>query len=103
MKYVIGKNSVGQYVAVTFDDVLVHADIGKALQRSQVQPVHAGFWSRGADGNFRAYGESETLKLKADPLLDTAILLLHREGLNGLDLMNQLAFLEIQIMKGARL
>lgn len=98
MKYVRAKDPAGRDVFVTFDDSMVHVMMAVAMQSGGgCTPVSAGHvaYVEGIEG-VKAYGESDTLKLRPLPDDSELLTLFLRKGLSGLDLDNWLTYQTLQ-------
>jgi hypothetical protein len=94
MKYVIGQcKETGFFYPIVFDDNIVHCDAAKALPKN-CRLFGAGYCTPRREP-VEAWGESVSLKIGATK--DDAVILAFflKTGVSGLQLNNQLAFLEI--------
>ena len=102
MKYVIAQNAMGHWVPVVFDPLATHKFIAAALKKDKLTIVSAGFvhWSENESTWVVSSDKSESLGLGPQPMDSFILNLFLKQGLSGLDLMNMLAFMELQAKKG---
>ncbi len=75
-KYVVFQMATEIEEITLFATTLSHREMSQAFCSyfRGAKPIRAGFCGVGVDGTMGAYGDSESLKLKSDPVVDSRML-----------------------------